>query len=223
MIISHKHKFIFVKTKKTAGTSIETLLASICGEEDIITEISEEEFRKEKFGISSQNILVPTNRYTIIDWLRLIFYRRRKKFTAHMSSIEIIRYIGHKKWKEYYTFCYDRNPIDKTKSMFNWKGGLSKYSSFDEFLRKHRSYEISNWNFYTKNNNIILDRVYNLDHLDETLIELSKRFNVKWKYSINEIKFKTNIRKYNFDITSQHIKKIKKIHAKEINLLGYDI
>lgn len=46
MIISHKHKFIFVKTKKTAGTSIETLLASICGEEDIIKEISEEEFRK---------------------------------------------------------------------------------------------------------------------------------------------------------------------------------
>ena len=45
MIISHRHKFIFVKTKKTAGTSIETLLASVCGEEDVITEISEEEER----------------------------------------------------------------------------------------------------------------------------------------------------------------------------------
>ena len=79
-----------------------------------------------------------------------------------MSSIEIIRYLGQKKWKEYYTFCYDRNPIDKTKSMFNWKGGLSKYSSFDEFLTKYRPYEISNWNFYTKNDNLILDNVYKL-------------------------------------------------------------
>ena len=36
MIISHKHQFIFIKTVKTAGTSIEVLLDSICGPDDVV-------------------------------------------------------------------------------------------------------------------------------------------------------------------------------------------
>ena len=31
MIVSHEHKFIFLKTKKTAGTSIELALTKLCG------------------------------------------------------------------------------------------------------------------------------------------------------------------------------------------------
>ena len=37
MIVSHKHKFIFLKTRKTAGSSIQVTLAEHCGEDDIIT------------------------------------------------------------------------------------------------------------------------------------------------------------------------------------------
>ena len=40
MIISHEHKFIFLKTRKTAGTSIELALSQLCGPNDIITPIS---------------------------------------------------------------------------------------------------------------------------------------------------------------------------------------
>lgn len=37
MIISHKHNFIFIKTAKTAGSSIEAYLSPFCGESDIVT------------------------------------------------------------------------------------------------------------------------------------------------------------------------------------------
>ena len=40
MIVSHKHKFIFLKTKKTAGTSIELALTKLCGDDDIITPLT---------------------------------------------------------------------------------------------------------------------------------------------------------------------------------------
>ena len=41
MLLSHKYKFIFVKTKKTASTSIEIALSPFLGVTDIITPLSE--------------------------------------------------------------------------------------------------------------------------------------------------------------------------------------
>ena len=43
MIVSHEHRFIFVKTHKTGGTSVEIALAEHCGPDDIITPIVEED------------------------------------------------------------------------------------------------------------------------------------------------------------------------------------
>ena len=40
MIISHKYKFIFIKTRKTAGTSMEIYLSQYCDDNDIVTPIT---------------------------------------------------------------------------------------------------------------------------------------------------------------------------------------
>ena len=56
MIISHKYKFIFLKTKKTAGTSIEISLSRYCGNNDIITPISiRDEAIRKLLGKKPQN------------------------------------------------------------------------------------------------------------------------------------------------------------------------
>lgn len=39
MILSHQHRFIFLKTNKTAGTSIEIALSQFCGPDYIIMPI----------------------------------------------------------------------------------------------------------------------------------------------------------------------------------------
>jgi hypothetical protein len=40
MIVSEKHRFVFIKGMKVAGTSIEMALSTLCGPDDIVTPIS---------------------------------------------------------------------------------------------------------------------------------------------------------------------------------------
>ncbi len=65
MIVSHKHKFIFLKTNKTAGTSIEIALSKFCGEDDIITRISpkDEQTRRDLGYRGAQNFQAPFRDY----------------------------------------------------------------------------------------------------------------------------------------------------------------
>ena len=44
MIISYSRNFIFIKTKKTAGTTVEAVLATGCGVEDIISRVSGDKY-----------------------------------------------------------------------------------------------------------------------------------------------------------------------------------
>lgn len=57
MILSFKHKFIYIKTMKTGGTSTELALSSICGPDDVITSVTsvEEVIRKQRYGQYCRN------------------------------------------------------------------------------------------------------------------------------------------------------------------------
>lgn len=51
MIVSKKYGFIFLKTRKTAGTSIEIALSRATARDDIITRISaDDEILRQKWG-----------------------------------------------------------------------------------------------------------------------------------------------------------------------------
>ena len=62
MIVSYAKNFIFLKTRKTASTSHEIALSSICEAKDIITPIrmKDEEIRKKMNFRGPQNIKIPT-------------------------------------------------------------------------------------------------------------------------------------------------------------------
>ena len=57
MILSYTNNFLFIKTRKTAGTSIEIALSLKCSKKDVITPISpnDEIIRKRLFGLLPRN------------------------------------------------------------------------------------------------------------------------------------------------------------------------
>jgi hypothetical protein len=56
VIVSHRHRFIFIKTTKTAGTSVEMFLRQFCGPDDIVTSLRRDEEREVATLIQTRKI-----------------------------------------------------------------------------------------------------------------------------------------------------------------------
>jgi len=104
MIISHTHKYIFIKSAKTAGTSIEAALSSHSGNDDIITPLYDYEFNRDENG----------------QWIHHAM--NSGDFRQHESSSAIRDKVGPDIWNSYFKFSIARNPWDRVVSLYNWKG-----------------------------------------------------------------------------------------------------
>lgn len=227
MIISHKHKFIFIKTRKTAGTSIEIALSKICGPDDIITPLVEddENYRKELSYRGKQNYLYPLRSYNNSDFLLAFLKRRKLGFYNHIGAAEIKKRISHDIWSNYYKFCFERNPYDKFVSWYYWNGGDVKYGSMINFIRSGDAFKLQDFNLYTINSMPVVDEVFKYEELSDSLEKIRQRLNLEEVISLPIKKSKGNIRKdkrhYNNVLTIEEVDWISKVYAREIKFFNY--
>lgn len=152
MIISHKYKFIFIKTYKTAGSSIELYLSKYCGKQDIVIpmideddwdyarnwrrfifytnlgvvmrEISRPDIQRIKNGISRLRLGINTLTFKT-DMLPLksnSAYLLVDRY-SHLAAHRLRQIVGKRMWNDYYVFCVTRNTWDRLVSFYFW----SKY------------------------------------------------------------------------------------------------
>jgi hypothetical protein len=107
MILSHKHKFIFVKTAKTAGTSIEVFLSRHCDSRDVVTSIEPpiEGHRPrnyEGFINPIPEIVERPGKFLSVLQHSIV---SREKFYRHMPAFEIQNRVPADVWNGYFKFC----------------------------------------------------------------------------------------------------------------------
>jgi hypothetical protein len=123
MILSHKHRFIFLKTKKTASSSVELTLSSLCGPDDVITPLLDRE-EKLRPGRGAQNYLRgDAERERTSNGMSIPV--RGQDFYGHMKASEVVA-IAPAEWANYFKAAFVRNPWDAHLSAFFWrrrKGG----------------------------------------------------------------------------------------------------
>src|SRR4051812_23656865 len=104
MIVSHQHRFIFLKTRRTAGTSLEIALSKHCGPRDTITPLHkpDEEIRRGLGYRGPQNFMPRDVALTPANF-------ERYGLGAHTPAARAkAAFPGQ--WQRYFKFTVVRNP-----------------------------------------------------------------------------------------------------------------
>jgi len=242
MIISHKYKFIFLKTQKTAGTSIEIFLSQHCGKDDIITPITREDkdIRKEQ-NISPQNylnsklsskifLLIKNTSKPLHPFLKKSSYLQslkisNKLFFNHMPGHEVREKIDKEKWNSYYKFCFERNPWDKTVSNYFWnkKGGEFDELLFDDYINTRKYLNCYNYPIYTHQDRVIVDFIGKYENLKDDLLKVCNKIGIDFDGELpkTKSKYRPKHHHYSYYYNKKNRELIQNTFKKEIELHGY--
>lgn len=139
MIISFDHKFVFIKTLKTAGTSVEVSLNRFLGPDDIATPVF-----PDVEGHQPRNYM--------IDGIRV------RNHGSSKEAREVIRARGSDP-KDFHFWSIEREPLDKCLSHYSMLRFSPDHAKFS--LARPRSIlsqaPILNWNTYCLRGNFPLD------------------------------------------------------------------
>jgi hypothetical protein len=159
VIVSHEHGFVFMKTRKTAGTSVEIALSRVCGPDDVITPVTDDDevLRRAHGGRGPQNFEAPPN-------------LERKAFN-HMPVSMVRKMLGRRKFESYLSFAVERNPWDSVVSLYHWRFRDTEPGSFSEYVASPavETFATKNHRIYRLKGEVAVDRVLRYESLDSEL------------------------------------------------------
>jgi hypothetical protein len=228
MIVSHEHKFIFLKTKKTAGTSIELALSALCGDRDVITPLTEIDEALRAGGRGSQN-------WRLHGWWgspRPFFKRRFLKFTAedygfynHMPAEQARAALNDDKtWRSYFKFAFDRNPWDRQVSFYHHRYRREDtLPPFASFIKGDKRARINNYEIYSIGGDVAVDFVGRYESLEDDLKHALSQVGLTLEKPLPRAKttFRKSDKPYRdyYDVDTREI--VGDWYQREIKLLDY--
>jgi hypothetical protein len=174
MIISHEHKFIFLKTKKTAGTSIELALSQLCGPDDVITPLAPTDEALRSGARSAQNWQLHGWWGSPRPFLKRRFLKTNAEdygFYNHIPAERAKALLNDEKvWHNYFKFAFDRNPWDRQVSWYHHHfRRKTAPPPFADFIRSDRRARIGNYDIYAIGGDVAVDFVGRYESLEEDL------------------------------------------------------
>ncbi|MEX0450735.1 hypothetical protein V6X62_02735 [Spiribacter sp. 218] len=233
MIVSHRYRFIFLKTGKVGGTSLEIALSKYLGGDDIITPIKAQDERvRANHGFPGpRNYVVPFAERNLYEHARVLRNqlgmggKLPRKYWNHMPAASVRKALGDKIWNSYFKFSVERNPWDQVVSRYYWD---RPKMSFREFVESGRGYRRCNYDLYSINGLPATDYLICYEKLREGLAEVSDKIGLPENVAdiFAEIRAKGQFRpsgspyREHFDERTREIVRLQ--YAREICLLGYD-
>ena len=193
MIISHRHRFIFIKSRKVAGTSVEVFLSQFCGEQDIITPLGADEALRQGMGGRNFWFSTPGRGNRLMRYWGEIVGRPSfgyRGYYPHIPAKEIRRLVGRQIWTDYFKFTIERNPWERQVSLYNWHyRDRARKPSFDLFIRSPFHRKVSrNFDIYAIDGEIAADYVCRYETLEGDLASVLREIGIDTKINLPRAK-----------------------------------
>jgi hypothetical protein len=227
VIVSHRHRLIFLKTQKTGGTSVELALSQLCGPDDIITPLTDED-ETLRGAVTPKNYAIPVERRS--PWWRLLALtgtrgpRAGTEFHEHMNAAAVRQALGPETFDSYLKVTIVRNAWDREVSRYFWATrGDAPRRPFDRWVRRESSNpERKTWRIYTLNDTPIADVVMRYETLAEDFDALLERLGCAGSVSLPRAKGKHRAkgRDYREFYTDETRELVARRYAREIAYFG---
>jgi hypothetical protein len=227
MILSHKYKFIFIKTAKTAGTSIEVFLSKHCGPQDIVTPIAPPVQGHQPRNYEGFINPIPE----ILERPDKLFSTVRRtmtsctKFYNHMPAREVKNRVPANVWNGYFKFCVERNPWDKVLSHYHMHAARAGGAlSLDEYLGRGR-FPINYFRYTDRSGEkFFVDRIIHYENLLAELGEVFAQLTIPFDGTLGaaaKSEYRIDRRPYQQVFNDEQRRIVEKAFSKEIELHGY--
>ncbi|HVV65241.1 MAG TPA: hypothetical protein VHC42_07215 [Rhizomicrobium sp.] len=214
MIVSYSRNFIFLRTKKTAGTTAETVLAGGCGPEDIVVSRSEAKERDKRGDDDGAK--------TSAD------RPDRGGFYIHIPAKEVRALVDPAFWDKALKITVERHPYEKAVSQTFYRLNKRKRNrheeSFEQFLdRVVRSGDYAGFPIWSIDGKPVVDEFIRQETLRADLDRVGGRLGIAIPDELPMMKSRTRTdRRPASEILSAEQKQIVYEHCKEeFEILGY--
>jgi hypothetical protein len=213
VLVSHNRKFIYTKTLKTAGTSVEAYFEPWC--------------------VADQTSCVPHYRAQSVSEAGIVGERltegRHSQWWSHMPAEDIRAGLGADIWNRYLKFCCIRNPYEKTLSLFFWLRATGELDpstkgdaeGFETWLEAQAPVDR---NKYMIDGSFCMDFVVRYERLHADLEHLCNRLGVPWR-SDRLATFKSGHRPESATVERLYSARAKELvssaYAFELDFFGY--
>jgi hypothetical protein len=237
MIVSHEHRFVFLKTRKTAGTSVELALSNLAGDDAIVTPLEPLEARHDPRNYEAlppparpgdPSPAETTRRDELIRRAELIRQARTDPqcvryipYFSHMPAWLARAKLGDEIWDGYFKFCFERNPWDKVASVYWWRHRNSEDPPpFEEWLPGVVK-SLSDWPLYSIDGELAVDAVGRYEDLPTDLAAFLERVGAP-AGDLRLPRAKSGFRRQDDLYSPATVEEVRQVFSREIEMLGYE-
>ncbi len=171
MIISHQHQFIFLKTQKTAGTSVELALSNLCGSSDVITPVWEEDRGTGAFK-EPQNYEIPKQfQPRLGSFYHLLGFSKKNwaglRYYEHISATDLRARMDPDIFDSYKKVTIVRNAWDREVSLYYWvTRNFKNAPTFHDFACRYDSNpDRKTFQIYSIDGHVVADTILRFESL----------------------------------------------------------